>query len=133
MNKFLGPRTVIIQNNKQSFLGFYDKVKTVINNQQIFVSNQIFSELWDRCKANNGFVNVITYNNQKIIYTLQHKNRQNLKEKMILCVHCGSKPQKKIQLLHIETPQISYKYNPNAFQDSFYISRNVQHLNTLEK
>lgn len=125
------PRKVVIQNNKDSLPTFYAKVQSVLATQKIFVSQEIFAETWKLCQSHNGRVEVLPGTENKVVYAFRFKDKQQSLQKYMFCVFCDAKPHKKIQLVGLNTGKVSYKYVPQKYSDSFYLTRPLQ--KNLEK
>ena len=123
--KFFTPRKVCLQDDT-SLIGLYAKVKAVLENHKIFVSNKIFSEQWDLCRNNLGNIKVAFLKSKKVFYALDYKLSTGVNEKVGFCVDIEKSKSRKIQLMYLQSGNISYKFNKISCQESVLIDRKIE-------
>ena len=120
--KIFRPKKVLLK-EKVDLIDFYAKVKVVLNDHKIFVSNQIFESQWDVCKKNNGNINLTNVNETKIFYAFDYSLRNGAKEKVVFMVDTKNRLNKRIQLMFIASEKVKYQYKKLSCQNSVFLDK----------
>lgn len=119
--KILKPRKILLK-EKVGLIEIYDKVKVVLHDHKIFVSDKIFAEQWDVCRNNLGSIKVDHLSETKYFYSLDYNfNKSNAK--IVFLVDAKNVGPRKIQVVFIQSPKSTYRYQKTSCQNSVFFDK----------
>lgn len=120
-DKLLRPRKVFISKDI-GLIDFYKKVKVVLFNHKIFVSQKMFQEQWDLCQKSSGKIKVVIPKPKRILYGFDYKTTSGCC-KIMFCVNAETQGFGKIQLMFLKEGKTKYQYEKQPFQDVIFLEK----------
>lgn len=131
-SKLFGPRQITLQNPKQSFVDFIRVVQSVLDGTRVFVSKQIFEEVWDNTIKNGGTITPPVVKNDFLIYSFTSgQEKANLK--MVFYVYPDGKANQKIELALAKGFRLNFAGGYLGGKEKFYLQRAPEKNQELEK
>lgn len=131
-SKLLAPRQITLQNSKQSFADFIRVVQSVLDGTRVFVSNQIFAEVWDNTVQNGGKITPPVAKNDFLVYSFSSgQEKANLK--MVFYVYPDGKPNQKIELVLAKGFRLNFAGGYLGGKEKFYLQRAPEKNQDFEK
>ena len=127
-----GPRIVTMKNPKQSFVDFLQVVQSVVNGQQLFVSKQIFKEVWDYCAKRDCKVNPVACKKDLLIYSFESKSPKSPMQ-FVFFVYPNAKQNQQIELIKAKYSRLNFEGGHNTLNEKFYFQRTPEKKTELEK
>ena len=127
-----GPRIVTMKNANQSFADFLQVVQSVVNGQRIFVSKQIFTEVWDYCVKRDCEVNPVACKKDLLIYSFESKSPKSPMH-FVFFVTPNGKPKQQIELIKAKYSRLNFEGGYNTVGEKFYFQRPPEKKNEPEK
>ena len=127
-----GPRIVTMKNANQSFADFLQVVQSVVNGQRIFVSKQIFKEVWDYCLKRDCKVNPVVCKKDLLVYSFEG-DRAKTPLQFVFFVYPNAKSNQKIELIKAKYSRLNFEGGYNTVGEKFYFQRPPEKKNEPEK
>ena len=127
-----GPRIVTMKNANQSFADFLQVVQSVVNGQRIFVSKQIFTEVWDYCLKRDCKVNLVVCKKDLLVYSFEGDRAKNPLQ-FVFFVYPNAKSNQKIELIKAKYSRLNFEGGYNTVGEKFYFQRPPEKKNEPEK
>ena len=128
----IGPRIITIKNPKQSLYDFLRPVQAAFFGARVFVSKQIFTEVWDYCVKRDCEVNPVACKKDLLIYSFESKSPKSPMH-FVFFVTPNGKPKQQIELIKAKYSRLNFEGGYNAVGEKFYFQRPPEKKNEFEK